>query len=245
MFLLVYKVHESSLKRKGCDFMRDVKITITPNDDQQAATTKIISEIELGNIIDNSVAITETEETINILNDIISAMLDCIDSGGEYTTSDTITINPALGVFSVYTNVNEFYYKEIVKHAPNTEVMKFLNNEENIVTTSEFHFVLRKLKEVRTKLIKHPKMFEVEVFNTETKEYRKLSKLCSAYSITASTGLDLYKPCSIQIIDGAYKVTFKAVVRDLRKNVITSSIYRRKIEVCSLTEIIKDVIQSL
>lgn len=245
MFLLVYKVHESSLKRKGCDFMRDVKITITPNDDQQAETTKIISEIELGNIIDNSVRISETEETINILNDIIDAMLDCMDSGGEYTASDTITINPVLGVFSVCTNINEFCYKEIVKLAPYTEMMKFLNNEENIITTSEFHFVLRRLKEVRTKLIKHTKLFEVEVFNTETKEYRKLSKYCSAYSITASTGLDLYKPCSIHVIDGAYKVAFKAVVKDLRKNVITSSSYKRKIEVCSLTEIMKDVIQSL
>lgn len=225
--------------------MREVKITITPNNDATATTTKIISEIELGNIINNAVRITETEETINVLNAIISAMLDCIDSGREYTESNIITINPLFGLFTINTYVDDFIVKEIIKHAGYDEVIKFLSNEKIVIDTDEFHFVLKKLKEVRTKLIKLSKMFEVEVFNTETKEYRKLLKYCSAYSIETITGLDLYKPCSIQIIDGEYKLTFKAVVRDLRKNVITSSIYKRRIEICPLSEIVKSCVQSL
>lgn len=225
--------------------MREVKITITPNNDATATTTKIISEIELGNIINNSTRVTETEEVITTLNEIINTIINCLDSGREYTESNVISITPLFGVFSINKYVDDFIAKEIIKYAAYEEVIKFLSNEKIVIDVDELHFVLRKLKEVRTKLIKSTKMFEVEVFNTETKEYRKLSKFCSAYSIETTTGLELHKPCSIQIIDGAYKLTFKAVVRDLRKNVITSSIYKRRIEICPLAEIVKSCVQSL
>jgi hypothetical protein len=222
----------------------DVKIIITPNDDPNTTTTKIISEIELGNIINNANRVSDTEEVITTLNEIISTMINCLDSGREYTESNVITINPLFGLFTICTYIDETVSKEIVKHTAYDEVIKFISNEKNIIDTSEFHFVLRKLKEVRTRLIKLSKMFEVEVFNTETKEYRKLSKYCSAYSIEA-LGLELHKPCNIQIIDGLYKLTFKPVVRDLRRNAVTSSTYKRKVEVVCLTEIVKDCIQSL
>lgn len=231
--------------------MRDVKITITPNDDQTATTKKIISEIELGNIVDRGRLVTDTEETLETLNEIIETMLNSIDSGYEKAESDCITITPIFGVFSVYTCVDDFIAKEISKHTDaNEDVIEFLSNDENITnkkqyTASELQFLLRKFKEVRTKMIKHEKIFEVEVFNAETKEYRKLADYCSVYSVEASGMLIIDKPCIIQIIDNEYTLTFKPVIRKKRQDLINSSIYRRKLEVCSFAETIRRCLQSL
>jgi hypothetical protein len=188
--------------------------------------------------------VTGIEEVIKTLNDIINTMWVCIDSCREKAESPIITITPLFGVFSINTYVDDFIVKEIIKYAAYEEVIRFLSNEKIVIDTDEFHFILRKLKEVRTKLIKSTKIFEVEVFNTETNEYRKLAKLCSAHSIEV-TGLNLCKPYIIQIIDGAYKITFKPVIKELRKEITTLSIFRRKVEICSLNEVIKDCIQSL
>lgn len=231
--------------------MRDIMITVTANDDKQATTKKTISEIELGNFVDKGRVVTDSEENIEILNEIIETILNSIDSGYEKSDSDYITVTPLFGMFNVWTYVDEFIAKEISKHTDaNEDIIEFLSNDKYITTKkqytpSEIQFLLRKFKEVRTKMLKAEKIFEVEVFNTETKEYRKLSEYCSAYSIEATGMLLIHKPCIIEIIDGMYKITFKPVIRKKRQELINSSIYRRRIEVCSFAETIRRCIQSL
>lgn len=229
--------------------MRDIKITAT-NKKTNETETKIISEIELGNIVDKGDDLTNIEKVLFVLNEIICTMHDSIDLGYEQAASEfgIIAIEPMFGMFNVSTFVDPSQAKTISNFTDcSVDILELLDYEKitKNYTSEKFHFLLRKLTEIRTEILKGVKIYEVSVLNTETKEYYKLSDYCSSYSVGKSGLVDIYKPRIIQIVDNECQITLTPVTGTIRKNVINTSIYKRRVGINSLTETITKCVQAI